>query len=44
MAGRKSGNSINRYMMRQKIVAFGDDFYIENRRAVNKFSISTEKL
>jgi hypothetical protein len=27
MAARKSRDDVNRYMMRQKIVAIGDDFY-----------------
>lgn len=44
MAGRKSSDGVNRYMMRQKIVAFGDDFYIENERGEQVFHIDGKVL
>ena len=44
MAGRKSRDGFNRYMMRQKIVAFGDDFYIENERGEQVFHIDGKIL
>ena len=44
MAARKSRNSAKRYMMRQKIVALGDDFYIENERGERVFHIDGKVL
>ncbi len=44
MTGRKSHDGFNRYMMRQKIVAFGDDFYIENERGEQVFHIDGKVL
>jgi len=44
MAARKSRDNVNRYMMRQKIVAFGDDFYIENGHGEQVFHIDGKVL
>ncbi len=39
MAARQSRDNINRYKMRQKAVAIGDDFYIENEIGERVFHI-----
>ena len=44
MDRKRTKNEINRYMMRQKIVAFGDDFYIENTRGEKVFHIDGKVL
>lgn len=44
MAARKSRDGAKRYMMRQKIVAFGDDFYIEDERGERLFHIDGKVL
>lgn len=44
MAARKSRDGAKSYMMRQKIVAFGDDFYIENERGEQVFYIDGKIL
>jgi uncharacterized protein YxjI len=44
MAARRSRDGARRYMMRQKIVAFGDDFYIENERGEQVFHIDGKVL
>jgi uncharacterized protein YxjI len=44
MAARRSRDDVRRYMMRQKIVAFGDDFYIENEHGKRVFHIDGKVL
>lgn len=38
------GGSATRYQMRQKLVAFGDDFYIENERGQKVFKVDGKVL
>ncbi len=38
------GGSATRYQMRQKLVAFGDDFYIENDRSQRVFKVDGKVL
>ena len=40
----RSRNNVTRYIMRQKIVAFGDDFYIENEHGERVFFIDGKVL
>jgi uncharacterized protein YxjI len=44
MAARRSQDDVKRYIMRQKIVAIGDDFYIENEHGERVFHIDGKVL
>ena len=44
MRARKSNDGSKRYLMRQKIVAFGDDFYIENEQGERVFHIDAKVI
>ena len=44
MARRPSRGNVNRYMMRQKLVSIGDDFYIENERGERVFHVDGKAL
>ena len=41
---REEGSRSNRYQMRQKLVAFGDDFYIENSAGQKVFKVDGKML
>lgn len=38
------GGSAERYKMRQKLISFGDDFWIENERGQRKFKVNGKML
>lgn len=41
---RGQGPTYNRYQMRQKLVSFGDDFYIENEQGKKVFKVDGKAL
>jgi uncharacterized protein YxjI len=43
-AERRGSSTSNRYQMRQKLVSFGDDFYIENQQGKRVFKVDGKLL